>query len=346
MAARVDRGRRIGGPALRRTRIAARGGADPAPWRPPGAEREFDHPRGGSRDPRHRAEPARVPARLARHRPRYGSGLYDAAFATLGGLFGRDARAAITSVTLWGGFASTVCWPLSAWMVDHVGWRGACGVYALIQIAISLPLHAILVPGAAHGAGSGAARASLAGDATMPETPHQYSDAGARKSFRLRSACRAADHRLDRRLDAVDAPAHAATVAGHGPRGRGRRRGAARPLAGGRQARRDDVRPALSRHLDHGRIGRAGDGWRRVWPPDGRGRRWRCAFSVRATASAPSHAARCRSLCSGRSTMRGSWDGSRCRACWPRPCPRSWPRCCSTTGWQCPCSISSRGAQP
>ena len=100
-----------------------------------------------------------------------GSGLYDAAFATLGGLFGRDARAAITSVTLWGGFASTVCWPLSAWMVDHVGWRGACGVYALIQIAISLPLHAILVPGAAHGAGSGAARASLAGDATMPETP-------------------------------------------------------------------------------------------------------------------------------------------------------------------------------
>jgi hypothetical protein len=56
-------------------------------------------------------------------------------------------------------------------MVDLVGWRGACGVYALIQIAISLPLHAILVPGAAHGAGSGAARASLAGDATMPETP-------------------------------------------------------------------------------------------------------------------------------------------------------------------------------
>ncbi len=79
-----------------------------------------------------------------------GAGLYDAAFATLGGLFGRDARAAITTVTLWGGFASTVCWPLSAWMVDHVGWRGACGVYALIQVAISLPLHAFLVPDVAR----------------------------------------------------------------------------------------------------------------------------------------------------------------------------------------------------
>ncbi|SIR37855.1 hypothetical protein SAMN05421641_1501, partial [Paracoccus thiocyanatus] len=43
-----------------------------------------------------------------------GAGLYDAAFATLGGIYGREARSAITTLTLWGGFASTVCWPLSA----------------------------------------------------------------------------------------------------------------------------------------------------------------------------------------------------------------------------------------
>ncbi|WP_246498900.1 MFS transporter [Microvirga soli] len=76
-----------------------------------------------------------------------GAALYDAAFATLGRLYGKQARSAITTLTLWGGFASTVCWPLSASLVEHFGWRGACAVYAAIQILISLPLHAFVLPG-------------------------------------------------------------------------------------------------------------------------------------------------------------------------------------------------------
>lgn len=76
-----------------------------------------------------------------------GAGLYDAAFATLGRLYGKQARSAITTLTLWGGFASTVCWPLSAYLVEHFGWRGGCAVYAAIQILISLPLHAFVLPG-------------------------------------------------------------------------------------------------------------------------------------------------------------------------------------------------------
>jgi len=76
-----------------------------------------------------------------------GAGLYDAAFAALGRLYGKQARGAITTLTLWGGFASTVCWPLSAYLVEHLGWRGACGVYAAIQAFISLPLHAFVLPG-------------------------------------------------------------------------------------------------------------------------------------------------------------------------------------------------------
>lgn len=52
-----------------------------------------------------------------------GAGLYDAAFATLGRLYGHDARSAITSLTLFGGFASTVCWPLSAFLVSDI-WEG------------------------------------------------------------------------------------------------------------------------------------------------------------------------------------------------------------------------------
>ena len=59
-----------------------------------------------------------------------GAGLYDAAFATLGRLYGREARGAITNLTLFGGFASTVCWPLSAFLVGALGWRGACLAYA------------------------------------------------------------------------------------------------------------------------------------------------------------------------------------------------------------------------
>ncbi|MBN9510132.1 MAG: MFS transporter, partial [Alphaproteobacteria bacterium] len=43
-----------------------------------------------------------------------GAGLYDPAFSTLGHIYGEEARSLITGVTLWGGFASTVCWPLSA----------------------------------------------------------------------------------------------------------------------------------------------------------------------------------------------------------------------------------------
>jgi hypothetical protein len=75
-----------------------------------------------------------------------GAGLYDAAFATLGRLYGAGARGAITDLTLLGGFASTVCWPLSALLVETVGWRGACFAYAGLQLAVALPVHLALLP--------------------------------------------------------------------------------------------------------------------------------------------------------------------------------------------------------
>lgn len=76
-----------------------------------------------------------------------GAGLYDAAFATLGGLYGREARSAITTLTLWGGFASTVCWPLSALLIEHLGWRWSCVAYAAIQLGLCLPLILLVLPG-------------------------------------------------------------------------------------------------------------------------------------------------------------------------------------------------------
>jgi MFS family permease len=75
-----------------------------------------------------------------------GTGLYDAVFAALGKLYGKDARTPITNLTLFGGFASTVCWPLSAFLAETVGWRGACFVYAGLHLLVSLPLQMAVMP--------------------------------------------------------------------------------------------------------------------------------------------------------------------------------------------------------
>ena len=74
------------------------------------------------------------------------AGLYDAAFSTLGRLYGQAARQHITILTLFGGLASTACWPLSAFLVEEVGWRGACGVYAAIHILFTLPVYLLTLP--------------------------------------------------------------------------------------------------------------------------------------------------------------------------------------------------------
>jgi MFS family permease len=73
-------------------------------------------------------------------------GLYDAAFATLAGLYGRAARGPITGITLIAGFASTVGWPVSAVLEEVVGWRGACLTWAALHIVLGLPLNRFLVP--------------------------------------------------------------------------------------------------------------------------------------------------------------------------------------------------------
>jgi predicted MFS family arabinose efflux permease len=75
-----------------------------------------------------------------------GTGLYDAVFAALGKLYGTDARTPITNLTLFGGFASTVCWPLSAFLAETFGWRGACLVYAGLHLVVALPLQMAVMP--------------------------------------------------------------------------------------------------------------------------------------------------------------------------------------------------------
>jgi hypothetical protein len=75
-----------------------------------------------------------------------GFGLYEAAFATVAGLYGAAARNAITGITLFAGFASTIGWPLSTLMIDRFGWRGACLSWALLHGVAGLPLNRLVVP--------------------------------------------------------------------------------------------------------------------------------------------------------------------------------------------------------
>jgi len=77
--------------------------------------------------------------------------LYDPAFAVLHTISGAGYRRAITALTLFGGFASTVFWPLSLWLQEAIGWRATFGVYAAMHIAICLPLHLAAIPRADRG---------------------------------------------------------------------------------------------------------------------------------------------------------------------------------------------------
>lgn len=75
-------------------------------------------------------------------------GLYDTAFAALVRMHGQAARGPITGVTLIAGFASTVGWPLSTLLNGQIGWRATCIAWALLHIALCLPLNLRAVPAA------------------------------------------------------------------------------------------------------------------------------------------------------------------------------------------------------
>jgi hypothetical protein len=99
-----------------------------------------------------------------------GASLYDPAFATLGRLFGANARRPITVLTLAGGFASTAGWPATHLLIGLVGWRGTYLVYAALLAAICAPLHAFALPRGR--AAIAAAPAGKSTDAAPPLPPH------------------------------------------------------------------------------------------------------------------------------------------------------------------------------
>ena len=104
-------------------------------------------------------------------------GLYDAAFAVLVRIYGNEARRPITGITLIAGFASTVGWPLSAYLEAHIGWRGTCLIWAALNVLVALPLNWRFIPVLAH---IGVSPAHAPGAASSPAAAES---AAARRAF-------------------------------------------------------------------------------------------------------------------------------------------------------------------
>src|SRR4029077_9543593 len=79
---------------------------------------------------------------------------------------GASYRRAVTALTLFGGFASTVFWPLSQYLLETHGWRVAFALHAAFNACLCLPLHVAFVPsGLRHAEPKASAAASRTGTA-------------------------------------------------------------------------------------------------------------------------------------------------------------------------------------
>jgi hypothetical protein len=176
--------------------------------------------------------------------------LYDAAFATVVALSGGRHRQALTALTLLGGLASTVFWPLTYVLDQTWGWRAALAVFAALHL---------LVCAAAPVAGPTACGRRLASSRGQRQRASDEAEARRQALVARRIVCLRRGHFLC----SVGAHArHAAIVRTDGGSGGDRRR-RRRPDAGGgtdrrvsrRQPRQSNLRGS---HRDGGHAGRAG----------------------------------------------------------------------------------------
>ena len=273
--------------------------------------------------------------------------LYDPAFATLYRVSGRSYRRAVTALTLFGGFASTVFWPLSQYLLETRGWRVAFAVHAALN-ALPLPSAASavrpdavaridrLTAGGARwrGARRRARRLRLARSGVRAGGISRLRRLGASRRPARRGRPRRTRRRAGRRTHRADAGRRArdgirASRIGVAARGRHVRIRVARDGAGRVVPRAGylDIRTGFcaplwlgQRRDDHRSRHRA----RRI--VRARATTARCSGASRNRSSSSRRSRRSRSLCSSPSTIR---IALRCMRWPPAPCWRS-----SATGWR------------
>ncbi len=67
--------------------------------------------------------------------------LYDAAFAALVQVVPSRGRRAISYLTLYGAYASTIFWVIGHYLNEMYGWRGTLVIFAAVNLAVCLPLN-------------------------------------------------------------------------------------------------------------------------------------------------------------------------------------------------------------
>ena len=71
--------------------------------------------------------------------------LYEPGFAVTARRFGPDSRRGITTLTLWGGFASTAFIPITQGLINTVGWRDTLVILGLVNLVINTTLHCLVI---------------------------------------------------------------------------------------------------------------------------------------------------------------------------------------------------------
>jgi len=91
-----------------------------------------------------------------------------------------EGRRAISLLTLPGGLASTILWPVGALLEAQVGWRTTLLVFAALNLALCVPLHWF---GLARGSGPDAPAQAVAPAATTAATPATPPLVGQRRAW-------------------------------------------------------------------------------------------------------------------------------------------------------------------
>lgn len=71
--------------------------------------------------------------------------LYSASFTAITQMAGTRARRAISYLTLIGGLASSISWPITTQLMDILPWRSIVLLYAGLNLVVCLPIHALLL---------------------------------------------------------------------------------------------------------------------------------------------------------------------------------------------------------
>ncbi len=72
-------------------------------------------------------------------------GLFNAAFATMGRLYGHEAKRLIIRITLISGFA-TLCWPIMSYLLQSFSWRTMVLFFAIPHLLLWAPLFFFTIP--------------------------------------------------------------------------------------------------------------------------------------------------------------------------------------------------------